>query len=311
MSDNLSQRFVDLQINGYAGVDFNADNLSAERLHFACERLKEDCVTGILATIVTAALPLMTARLGRIAEISAHDPKVAEMIWGLHVEGPFINETRGFVGAHPPQDVLPGNVEQMKILLDAGCGLVRLVTLAPERDPGMQVTRWLAEQNVIVSAGHSDASLAELCAAIDAGLTLFTHLGNGCPMLLHRHDNIIQRVLSLRDRLTICFIADGVHVPAATLGNYLQLAGVERSVVVTDAISAARLGPGRYQLGGQSIDVGDDLVARSADASHFVGSTTTMPRTAGVLREQLGLSKDDIHLLTYRNPCRVLGLEAG
>jgi len=195
----------------------------------------------------------------------------------------------------------------MKELLDACRGLARLVTLAPERDPGLKVTRWLADRQVLVSAGHCDASTDQLRAAIDAGLSMFTHLGNGCPMMLHRHDNIIQRVLSLRERLMISFIADGVHVPAAVLGNYLRLAGLDRSVVVTDAIAAARLGPGRYTLGGQTVNVGDDLVARSADGSHFVGSTTTMPRMAALLREQVVLSKDDIQNLVSCTPSRVLG----
>ena len=85
----------------------------------------------------------------------------------------------------------------MKRLLDAAGGLTKVVTLAPERDPGFRVTRMLARKNVIVSAGHSDASVDQLQAAIDAGLAMFTHLGNGCPMQMHRHDNIIQRVLSL------------------------------------------------------------------------------------------------------------------
>ncbi len=125
-------------------------------------------------------------------------------------------------------------------------------------------------------------------------------------MMLHRHDNIIQRALSLREQLTICFIADGVHVHPAALGNYLQLAGVDRSIVVTDAIAAAGLGPGRYALGGRSVNVGVDLVAKSADGSHFVGSTATMPRMVGVLRDQLRLSDNDIQSLLWQNPCRLL-----
>ena len=100
------------------------------------------------------------------------------------------------------------------------------------------MTRFLARQKVLVSAGHCDPSVDELLAAIDAGLSLFTHLGNGCPTMLPRHDNIIQRVLSSRDRLMITFIADGAHVPLPELKNYLRLAGVDRSIVVTDAISA-------------------------------------------------------------------------
>jgi N-acetylglucosamine-6-phosphate deacetylase len=303
----MEPRFVDLQVNGYAGVDFNADDLPEERVHFACEQLLADGVAGILATIVTASIPKMSARLRRIADIHRRDPVVSSVVWGLHIEGPFINETPGYVGVHPPQDVRPGDLDLMKSLLDAGCGLTRLVTLAPERDPGLRVTRWLAGQKVLVSAGHCDPAIDELRAAIDAGLSLFTHLGNGCPTMLHRHDNIIQRVLSLREQLTICFIADGVHVPPASLGNYLQLAATDRSIVVSDAIAAARLGPGRYTLGGQSVNVGADLVARSADGLHFVGSTATMPRLVGVLRDQVRLSDDAIQSLVWKNPCRVLG----
>lgn len=303
----MEPQFVDLQVNGYAGVDFNADALTDESMHFACERLREDGVAGILATIITADIAKMAARLRRIAEICHRDPLVASVVWGLHVEGPFINETPGFVGAHPPQHVRPGDVNLMKALLDAGDGRVRLVTLAPERDPGMKVTQWLAAHGILVSGGHCDASIEELRRAIDAGLSLFTHLGNGCPVMLHRHDNIIQRVLSLRERLAICFIADGVHVPPAALANYLDLAGAERSIAVTDAVSAARLGPGRYAIGGLTFDVGEDLVARSPDGTHFIGSTATMPRLACVLREHVACSDEVIRSLLCRNPRRLLG----
>jgi N-acetylglucosamine-6-phosphate deacetylase len=299
-------QYVDLQVNGYAGVDFNQDNLSDADLHLACERLREDGVAGILATIITDELPRMTTRLGRIAAIRQQDQLVRETVWGVHIEGPFINETPGYVGAHPPLSVRPADVETMKRLLDAAGGLTRMVTLAPERDRDMAVVRYLADAKILVSAGHSNASLDELRAAIDAGLSMVTHLGNGCPMMLDRHDNIIQRVLSLRERLTICFIADGVHIPPMALRNYLQLAGVERSITVTDAISAARLGPGRYTVGWRTIQIGEDLVARSADGSHFVGSTATMPRMVALLRDKLGLSQSGIQGLVSDNPRAML-----
>ena len=298
--------YVDLQINGYAGVDFNQDDLSEADLHVACQRLREDGVAGILATIITDELPQMTARLSRIAIIRQRDQLVRDVVWGVHIEGPFINETPGYVGAHPPKAVRPADVDAMKQLLDSADGLARLVTLAPERDPGMKVIRHVANRGILASAGHCNPSLDELRAAIDAGLSMFTHLGNGCPMLLDRHDNIVQHVLSLREQLTICFIADGVHIPPAALGNYLRLVGIERSVVVTDAISAARLGPGRYPLGSQTVQIGEDLVARSPDGSHFVGSTATMPRMAALLGETQGLSESQIRRLLCDNPRAVL-----
>lgn len=302
----MHQGFVDLQVNGYAGVDFNQDDLSSEQLHFACEKLREDGVAGILATIITADLPQMSARLARIAEIRRQDSLVREVVWGVHIEGPFINETPGYVGAHPAASVRPADVDAMKLLCDAADGLTKLVTLAPERDAGQHVTRWLVGQKILVAAGHCDPNIDELRAAIDAGLSMFTHLGNGCPMQLHRHDNIIQRALHLREQLTLCFIADGHHVPLPALRNYLDLAGTDRTILVTDAISAARLGPGRYTLSGQSVDIGEDLAAWAPDHSHFVGSAATMPRMAALLRERLRLPDEVIERLLVRNPRRAL-----
>jgi N-acetylglucosamine-6-phosphate deacetylase len=126
-------------------------------------------------------------------------------------------------------------------------------------------------------------------------------------MMLPRNDNIIQRVLGQRERLMICFIADGTHVPPQALANYLRLVGIERSIVVTDAISAARLGPGRYPLGGREIDIGEDLIAHLPNSPLLMGSTATMPRMITLLRERLKLSEEEIRQLVSDNPRRVLG----
>ena len=299
--------FVDLQLNGYFGADFNADDLSAEALHAACERLEADGNAGVLATFITDELDLMCARLRRFAHLRAADDVAHRVICGFHIEGPFINELPGYVGAHLPSAVRLADVDSAQRLLAAADGLTRIVTLAPERDPGLAVTRFLVGQGITVSAGHCNPSLPELETAIEAGLSLFTHLGNGCPMMMLRHDNIIQRVLSLAPSLTICFIADGVHVPYVALGNYLRAVGVDRCVIVTDAIAAAGLGPGRYTFGSQLADVDEDLVARiPGDDTHLAGSAMTMPRSVDNLREVLGLTDAEIHRLTSMNPRRVL-----
>ncbi len=299
---------LDLQVNGFGGVDFNRDGLTSDALRCACERLRDSGGGQFLATVITAEPDAMCRRLAAIVKCREEDPLVAEMIAGIHIEGPFLNETPGFIGAHPAAHARPAAPEFARRLLDAAGGLTRIVTLAPERDPGGRVTEFLAGQGIVVSAGHCDPSLDQLRESIDRGLTMFTHLGNGCPMQLHRHDNIIQRVLSLDDLKWICFIADGVHVPFPALGNYLRLSGPDRSIVVTDAIAAAGLGPGTYTLGEQSIVVGNDLVARSADATHFVGSTVTMRQTRENLRRELGLDDPAIARLLDRNPRRALGL---
>ncbi len=298
--------YVDLQVNGYADIDFNADELEAERVVAVCRRLRDDGVAGILATVITADIDAMCRRLANICRVRDAEPSVADMIWGIHIEGPFLNEAAGYIGAHPAASARPADLDAMKRLLDAAGGLTRIVTLAPERDEGNRVTRYLVEQGVRVSAGHCNPTLDDLRASIDAGLSLFTHLGNGCSAMLPRHDNIIQRVLSLADRLYIGFIADGVHVPYVALGNYLKCCG-ERAFVVTDAIRGAGLGPGEYSIGEQRVVVDENLATWSADRSHLVGSAGTMPRSAENLRNALGLDERRIQQLMVETPQMIAG----
>lgn len=300
---------LDLQVNGYAGVDFNSDAVTPAEVHAACVALREDGVDAILATIITADLDAMARRLAKLAAIRREDPLVRAVVAGLHVEGPFISATPGFVGAHPAAATRDADRDAMEQLLEAGGGLVKLVTLAPERDPGFATTRLLADRGIVVSAGHCDPPRETLEAAIEAGLTMVTHLGNGCPAVLPRHDNIIQRALSLADRLWIAFIPDGVHVPWFALRNYLDVTGLERAIFVSDAISAARLGPGTYTLGHWTLAIGDDLVARAPDGSHLVGSTVTLPRMMAEAAPALGLDGDSLRTLVETNPRRALGME--
>jgi N-acetylglucosamine-6-phosphate deacetylase len=293
--------YFDLQVNGYAGVDFNSDALTAEGFDEACRRLRADGVDQILATIITDELDAMSRRLKTLSKLRSASP-LAEVIAGIHVEGPFISAEPGYVGAHPARATRPATREATARLLDAADGLVRLVTLAPEQDAGGAVTRWLVEQGVCVAAGHCNPSLDELERAIDAGLSMFTHLGNGCPLLLNRHDNVIQRVLSLAERLWVCFIADGVHVPFVALKNYLSLVGPKRAIVVTDAIAAAGMGPGVYTLAGQKVVVDERLATWAADKSHLVGSACTMVQAVNNLQNELSLSPQAVRQLTVENP---------
>jgi len=306
----MATDYFDLQLNGCHGVDLNADGLAIDACHALCEKLRTDGLRHVLATIVTDDLDRMAARLAKIAAIRRQDPLAASVILGIHVEGPFLNPEPGYVGAHPRESIRPADLDAMKRLIDAAEGLVRIVTLAPEHDAGLKVTRWLAGQEIVVSAGHCNPSLDQLRAAIDVGVSMFTHLGNGCPMFLHRHDNIIQRVLSVANALWICFIGDGVHIPYPTLANYLRCVPPDRAIIVSDAISAAGLGPGRYTLGSQTVEIGDDLAARSPDGSHFMGAAATMPQIAVGLRDKAGLDDAAIRGLLLTNPSRAIGVPA-
>ncbi|MFM8413632.1 MAG: N-acetylglucosamine-6-phosphate deacetylase [Planctomycetota bacterium] len=298
---------LDLQLNGYKGVDFNADDLTAPDLRQACEAVRADGGGRMLATVITDRLDRMAARIARLAALREADAVVAEVMAGIHVEGPFISPRPGFVGAHPAAHVLPAEVAAAETLVTAGRGLVRLVTLAPEHDAGLATTRWLAHRGILVSAGHCDPSADTLARAIDAGLTAFTHLGNGCPLELHRHDNVLHRVLAADGLRWVMLIPDGVHLPPPLVRTMIRVLGIDRVIAVTDATAAGGMGSGTFSLAGHDVVVDADGAAWAADRSHLVGSTASMARIRGVLRDAVGLSADEVTRLTETNPARALG----
>ncbi|MCH1440908.1 MAG: N-acetylglucosamine-6-phosphate deacetylase [Rubripirellula sp.] len=299
--------YIDLQVNGYAGVDFNSDHLSTDQVLQVCRRLKLEGTDSILATVITARLDLMLQRIARLVDLIEGSSEIAACIRGIHVEGPFLNPADGFIGAHPASEAMPADISVADQLLEAGNGSIKMVTLAPEMDSDARVTQHLTNAGIVVAAGHSDASLNDLQRAIDQGLKLFTHLGNGCPGLLPRHDNIVQRVLSVSEQLKISFIADGHHVPAFALRNYLGMVPKENIVIVTDAISAAGLGPGRYELSGQVVEVDDDGAAWAACRTHYAGCASTFQQMIQVLKGSVGVGDEQIRQWMITNPLQLLG----
>ena len=299
----------DLQLNGYRGLDFGAEDLNPEQLAGICRAYRADGGGRFLATVITDSLPLLERRIGALANSIERDAAIRDTVAGIHVEGPFIRVERGFVGAHPPEHACEASPAAMERLLDAGRGHVRMVTLAPERDPGFRTISFLAGRGVLVAGGHCDPSLELLRESCVAGLSCFTHLGNGCPHLLPRHDNILHRVLACEELPFVTLIADGVHLPPFLLGAMLRWLGPDRAIVVSDATAAAGMGAGTFQLGGQTVVVGEDGAAWSADRTHLVGSTATLSQLRRVLAD-VGQTAAAIDRLITINPIRALAAAA-
>ena len=303
--------YVDLQINGIGGIDFNESNLSALSWERALEWLAQDGTTDFLPTLITDSvdsLCLKLANLSRLCEASVQKPEGACKAVGIHLEGPFLSGQVGYIGAHPKQHARPLELDALKRLVDAANGWIRLVTLAPECDPNGRGIEYLAQEDILIAAGHCNPSIDQLRCAIDSGLSLFTHLGNACPASIPRHENIIHRVLALRDALRITLIADGFHLPLWLLDSWVDWFGDHRVAIVSDAISAAGLAPGIYQLGAQKVAVGADGVPRSADQTHFVGSGATLGRMRNLCESHLSWSSERIEKLFKTNAAQWLGL---
>ena len=302
----MGNKYFDIQVNGYGGVDYNQNDLTLEDLQLSCSKLKDDDVEGIFATIITADFQDMILRIRKIVDLREQDELVHKIIRGIHIEGPFLNSADGYRGAHPKAHILRPETDKLKELLDAADGLCRIFTLAPEIDINNLLIKYLHSCGIIISAGHCNPNLEELKSAIDAGLSMFTHLGNGCPQSLPRHDNIIQRVLSLKDDLKICFIADGIHIPFYALKNYIEIAGIENCIITTDAMAAAGAKAGRYTISNIELEVGEDRIVREPGKPNFAGSAIDMSSSAFNLKNEIGLTSEEVVQLTSFNPSLIL-----
>ena len=298
--------YVDLQVNGYQGIDFNQPQRSVAELSFAAGAMQREGVRKALPTLITGRISDMCECIRALRVAMESDSICHEVFAGIHLEGPFLSRKSGFIGAHPPQHALDADIGLLAELIECGAGLVKLVTLAPEVDRTGAMTRFLVERRVIVSAGHTDASLDELDVCIEAGLKLFTHLGNACPPEMNRHDNIIYRALRRSDQLHFTLIADGFHMPKILFENILNWVPRHRLAVVSDAISAAGLGPGVYRLAGREVSIGADKAARDPSGKHFVGSACSMRDADRWLINSLGLNDEERRALLVKNPANWL-----
>lgn len=297
----MLNKYIDIQVNGYAGVDLNGVSLSEDELMQVCNKLEEDNVEKIFATMISDDFDAMIKRIKNLSKLIQSNSFIKSKIAGIHVEGPFLNSQDGYRGAHCKNSIIPPALDKAKEFIEAGDGLIKLFTLAPENDKNFEVIKYLSSNNIIVSAGHSDASLDQLKGAIDNGLKMFTHLGNGAPHILDRHDNIFNRVLALADKLYIGLIGDGIHLLDFVLKNYIKFIGIERSIIVTDCMSAASAPPGKYSISNTIVEVGEDKIVREVGKKNLAGSAFTMNESEQYLHSKLGLNEMEIEKLLYEN----------
>jgi N-acetylglucosamine-6-phosphate deacetylase len=283
--------FVDLQVNGFAGVDFGSADAGAYA--HAGEALLATGVTAYLPTLVTASEEDLAAAL---REVPARAP--GPRILGVHLEGPFISPEHP--GVHPVEHIRLPDLALADRLLDAGP--VRSMTLAPELPGAVELTRHLLARRVVVSAGHSAATAQEAARAFDAGIRTVTHLFNAMAPFAHRAPGLAGAALA-RDDVVVQLIVDGSHLAPETV-RLAWSAAAGRVALVTDAIAAAGHGDGSYTLGGSAIAVREG-VARRADGT-LAGTTLTM---LDAVRNAvaLGVRLADALAAASSVPSRVLG----
>jgi len=265
---------VDLQVNGYYGVDL-AD-CDPDGWALVARRLPETGTTAFLPTFITAPVPTLATAL-RSAAKAAEAVTAGAHVLGVHLEGPFLSPARA--GAHRRDWIVPPSPGAVAELLEAGQGLLRLVTLAPEADGALAAIGTLTAAGVLVSVGHSDATAAEVAAGAAAGARMVTHLFNAQRGLHHREPGVVGQALT-DQRLTSGLIADLNHVSAAACAIAFA-AAPGRICLVTDAAACAGMPPGRYLLGGMPVDLPPGGGAPVRPGGTLAGSALRMDQAVG------------------------------
>jgi N-acetylglucosamine-6-phosphate deacetylase len=297
--------FVDLQVNGHLGCDFTAPDLDAEQFARAAEQLLAAGTAAMLATVVTAPMPLYQRNLPIIAA-AARSGHFRGRVLGIHLEGPFLARTDA-IGAHRPEYTMAADIDVLSRLMDLAGGQLRMLTLSPELPGAERMIRWAAQHGICAACGHTMATSDDLARAADAGATVFTHLGNGLPRLLPRHENPVWAALA-EDRLAATLITDGQHLPPAVIKSFIRAKGADRVAVVSDAAPPAGMPPGRYRTLGNDAVLEPDGRLHSPSKNCLVGSSSTMLQCMNHLASLDILAADELRAVGLENPLRFLGL---
>lgn len=300
--------FVDLQVNGFAGVDYNDPHSSREAIAHSIRIMFSTGVARFFPTVITGSKERITGALRnlRAAKEEMHRSGMPEAhaLEAFHVEGPHISPENGPRGAHPLEHIRPPDVEEFRRWQDAAEGQVRLVTVSPEWDQTPAYVRDLVRSGVVASIGHTKASRDQIRAAVDAGATMSTHLGNAAHPILPKTQNYIWEQLA-EDRLTAGFIVDGIHIPGSFFRAAVRAKGVERAVLVTDAVMPAMCAPGPYKLGQVDVELHENGSVTLVGSDRLAGSALRMDHAIGNSIRLGGISLREALAMATVNPARV------
>ena len=293
--------FCDLQVNGFAGVDFNNPRATPDELRRTFAALHATGVTLALPTLITGTLEDFTSCARALMGLG--EPAIA----GLHMEGPYISPVDGPRGAHLLEFVRVASRDDFCRRQDVADGAIRLVTLAPEVAGAMELIEYLVAEKIVVAIGHTAATPEQIRDAIKAGAKLSTHLGNGCANMLPRHPNFIWEQLAA-DELAASFIVDGHHLPPATVKAMVRAKTPARSILATDAMAAAGCAPGRYTIGSAEVELSATGRVAAPGASNLAGSALTMPAAVANTARFTGLPLAEILPMATKQPAALIGL---
>ncbi len=308
----LAPGFIDLQVNGYAGVDFCAPGASMRDIGRAIDAILATGTARIFPTVITGMPDTMLGSIEMLAKARAALPH-GRVMEGLHIEGPHISPNDGARGAHPKAAVRPPSIEEFDRWQEAAGGLIKIVTVAAEWEDAPAYIAHITSKGVVAALGHQEATEEQIHTAVMAGATMSTHLGNGANASLPRHPNYLWTQLA-EDRLWASLIVDGIHLGKSFLTVALRAKGLDRAVLITDAVAPAGCEPGQYKLGEVEVILHPDGKVTLTNEMRLAGSSLRMDRGIENLMRICGLTLRDAIRMATTNPAkagRVAGRQQG
>lgn len=305
---NASPGLVDLQVNGYAGIDFSSPSLSVDQVIQAARILREQGTAYFCPAVVTAPWYVYTHVLPILAQAKERLENLGEeafaQITGIHLEGPFISPVEGARGVHDASSILPVSLHAFDALVSISSGSLRLLTLAPELPGALELIDHATEQGILVGLGHTLADARTIHAAVDAGACFSTHLGNGLPSVIHRHQNPLWAQLA-EVRLVSFIIADGHHLPADLVQVIVAVKSAGGVVVTSDSASPAGLPAGEYAFCGKTVRLDPDGRLFDPLTGYLAGSSANLRQCQDWLGS-LGFTYPDLNRLCRENALALL-----
>lgn len=301
--NHLGPGFVDLQVNGYGGIDFTAPGLTVEAVHEVSRMLLSRGTVAYCPTLITAGEDLYRENLPVIAE-AMQDPEWGKCLLGIHLEGPCFALPSS--GAHPREHIKNPDIDAFLRWNEWAEGNIVIHTVAPELPGGIAYIKRLTAEGVQVSLGHHMADRQTLRAAIDAGATICTHLGNGIPNQLHRYNNPIIDQLA-DDSLAAMFIPDSHHIPDTLIKLITRMKRLDQCIAVSDSAPVAGMEPGTYPLWGMDVTLDESGLLQRADGFCLAGSAYTLMQCMNVLADLGWFEESALWDMGFHNPLKRLG----
>ncbi|MDN5203681.1 N-acetylglucosamine-6-phosphate deacetylase [Fulvivirgaceae bacterium BMA10] len=301
----IAPGLIDIQINGYMGVDFSGPDLTVEGIRKATKALWKAGVTSYFPTIITSDIGRIKKNFAVLAQ-AMEDPEIGKSIPGFHLEGPYISPVKGFRGAHLEKYIRKPDWDEFKEIQKAAKNHIKLITVAPEIEGAIPFIRNCAKNGIVVSLGHHNGSAEQIQQAVDAGARMATHLGNGCANQIDRHHNPIWPQLS-NDRIIPSIIADGFHLTKEEVRSFYKVKGASKTILVSDALDLAGLPPGEYIRGERKLLLTPNVV-KLPEENVLAGAASPISKCIGVIMEFTQCSLADAVRMASTNPADMLSL---